>query len=64
MSLPDRVMLLTTSSVTVTLWAVGVGRSLTGVMLMLTVAVPIEFAVPSFTRKVNESLPLKLPLGV
>ena len=56
-------MLFATSSVTVTLWAVAVGASLTAVIEMLTVAVA-ELRLPSLTRKVNESLPLALALGV
>ena len=56
-------MLFAVSSAVLTLWAFAEGASFTAVTVMLTVAV-LELAVPSLTRKVNESLPLALRLGV
>ena len=58
-----RVRLLAVSSLVVTLWLLATGASFTDVIEILTVAV-LEFAVPSFTLNVNESLPVALPAGV
>ena len=51
------------SSSSVTLWLLASGAWLTAVIVRLTVAGPL-LAVPSLTRKVKLSVPLKLGLGV
>ena len=51
------------SSVVVKFWATATGTSLTGLTVIETVAMA-EFAVPSFTRKVKLSAPMKFEVGV
>ena len=62
-SLPVSTMTAEASSSSVTLWLLASGASLTAVIVRLTVARPL-LAVPSLTRKVKRSVPLKLGLGV
>ena len=62
-SLPVSEMLTAVSSGVLTLWAVAVGGSLTGVTVIDTVA-GAESEVPLFTLNVNLLKPLKLAFGV
>ena len=61
--LPVRVTAVAVSSFVETFWALATGASLIGVIVMLTVTTA-ESTVPSLTRKVKLSAPLRLAVGV
>ena len=62
-SVPTKVIALALSSSSVTDCATATGASFTAVILIDTVATA-ESTVPSFTLKVNESVPLAFAFGV